>query len=171
MIKPLILITALCFFSTSIIGCATATLVSGVSAAPSGVSSTSNFGSRVRSYQIVRYEDAVEATLNAADTLSLENQKKDIKEGRAHLRYMDEKEEVFDILIERRTDTTTFIQVDAGTFGSKGMTRLVLLQILDEIYEAGKYLEEWSNKIPVIQGSRSFLGEALHELSIIIHSA
>ena len=146
--KTILIIATLYVFSTSIIGCATATLISGMSAAPSGVSSTSGLGSRIRSYQIVRYNDAVEAALKAADTLSLENQKKDIQENRADLRYIDEKQNVIDVRIERRTATTTFIQVDAGIFGSKGMTRLLLLQILDEIYEAGKFLEEWSNKIP-----------------------
>ena len=145
MIKTEVLFATICFFLTSITGCTTATLMSGMGAAPSGVSSTSGLGSTVRSYQIVRYEDAVPASLNAADTLALENTKKDIQENHAKLRYTDEKQHVIDILIERLTATTTFIQVDAGLFGPKGMTRLVLLQILVEIDAAGDYLEEGSN--------------------------
>jgi hypothetical protein len=127
-------------------GCTTATLVTGLSNAPSGVSYASGYGSKVYSYQIVRYEDAVEAALRAAETLAFENKFKDIKETRAELRYVDEKDCVIDILIERRSVRTTFIQVDVGFFGSRGMSRLMLLQILDEIGEAGDFLEDWSNK-------------------------
>jgi hypothetical protein len=126
-------------------GCTTATLVTGLSSAPSGVSYGSGYGSKVYSYQIVRYEDAVEAALRAAETLAFENKYKDVKETRAELRYIDEKDAVIDILIDRRSAKTTFIQVDAGFFGPKGMSRLMLLQILDEIGEAGDFLEDWSN--------------------------
>jgi hypothetical protein len=148
MINTILLISAVCFFLITTTACTTATLITGMSAAPSGVSSASGLGSKVRSYQLVRYEDAVEAAQRAADTLSLENQEKDIKEGRAHLRYMNEKEEVIDIIIERRTATITFIQVDVGFFGPTGMSRLMLLQILDEIEEAGDFLEKWTIKDP-----------------------
>jgi hypothetical protein len=127
-------------------GCTTATLVTGLSSAPSGVSYASGYGSKVYSYQIVRYEDAVEAALRAAETLAFENKYKDVKEIRAELRYIDEKDCVLDILIERRSVKTTFIQVDVGFFGSRGMSRLMLLQILDEIGKAEDFMEDWSNK-------------------------
>jgi hypothetical protein len=143
-----LLISALCVVWASLTACTTATLITGMSTAPSGVSYASGLGSKVRSYQIVRYENTVEAAQRAADTLTLENQEKDIQEGRAHLRYMDEKEVVIDILIERHTATLTFIQVDVGFFGPTGMSRLMLLQILDEIDEAGDFLEKWTIKDP-----------------------
>ena len=145
MIKTTFLVATLCFFLTFITGCTTATLISGMGATPSGVSSTSGSGSTVRSYQIVRFEDAVKASLKAAETLALENTKKDIQENRAELRYIDEKQQIIDIFVERRTATITFLQVNAGFFGPGGMTRLVLLQILDEIDEAGDFLEEGSD--------------------------
>ena len=144
--KPLFVFAAAGYLLILMTGCTTATLVTGLSSAPSGVSYASGYGSKVYSYQIVRYEDAVEAALRAAETLAFENKFKDIKETRAELRYIDEKDEVIDILIERHSAKTTFIQVDAGFFGSKGMSRLMLLQILDEIGEAGDFLEDWSNK-------------------------
>ena len=144
MVKHITLFGAICFILTTLTACTTATLITGMSSAPSGVSHTSGLGSRVKSYQFVRYDDAVEAAQRAADALSLENQAKDIKEGLARLRYKNEKEEVFDIAIERHTATITFIQVDAGFFGPKGMSRLMLLQILDEIEEAGDFLERWT---------------------------
>ncbi len=143
--NSIVLFATTCFFLIMITGCTTATLLTGLSSAPSGVSYASGFGSTVYSYQIVEYEDAVEAALRAAETLALENKYKDVKGTRADLRYIDEKEGVIDILVERRTAKTTFIQVDAGFFGSKGMSRLMLLQILDEIGEAGDFIEDWSN--------------------------
>jgi hypothetical protein len=131
--KSIFVIAAAGYLLILITGCTTATLVTGLSSAPSGVSYASGYGSKVYSYQIVRYEDAVEAALRAAETLAFKNKFKDIKETRAELRYIDEKDCVIHILIERRSAKTTFIQVDVGFFGSKGMSRLMLLQILDEI--------------------------------------
>jgi hypothetical protein len=131
---------------TTLTACTTATLITGMSAAPSGVSYSSGLGSKVRSYQFVRFENAVEAAQGAAKALSLEDQTKDIQQNRAHLRYLTEKEEAIDIVIERRTATITFILVDVGFFGPKGMSRLMLLQILNEIEQAGDYLERWEIK-------------------------
>ena len=144
--NSIFLFASACVFLIFMTGCTTATLVTGLSSAPSGVSYASGYGSKVYSYQIVRFEDAVEAALRAAETLALENKFKDVSETRAELRYIDEKDEVINILIERRTAKATFIQVDTGFFGSRGISRLMLLQILDEIGEAGDFLEDWSNK-------------------------
>jgi hypothetical protein len=144
--NSIFLFASACIFLIFMTGCTTATLVTGLTSAPSGVSYGSGYGSKVYSYQIVRYEDAVEAALRSAKTLAYENKYKDVKETHAELRYIDEKDQVIDILIERRSAKTTFIQVDAGFFGPKGMSRLMLLQILDEIGEAGDFLEDWSSK-------------------------
>ena len=125
--------------------CTTGTLITGASSAPSGVSHASGPGSMVISYQVVRFEDAVKATLRAAEALSLEKRKKEIKENQANLRYADEKNQAVDISIERRSATITAIQVNAGFFGPRGLTRLVLLQIIEEIDQAGAYLEDWTD--------------------------
>ena len=126
-------------------GCTTATLISGASSAPSGVSQASGPGSRVISYQAVHFEDAVECSIRAAEALSLENEKKDIKEIRAELRYVDEKDQAVDIIIERRSAAITTIQVDAGFTGPQGLTRLVLLQIIEELDKAGAGLDDRSD--------------------------
>ena len=144
--KPIFVIAAAGYLLILMTGCTTAILVTGLSNAPSGVSYASGYGSKVYSYQIVRYEDAVEAAVRAAKTLALENKYKDVRKTRAELSYIDEKDCAIDIIIERRSAKTTFIQVDAGFFGSRGISRLMLLQILDEIGEAGDFLEDWSNK-------------------------
>ena len=134
-------IILLCFTS----GCTTGTLITGASSAPSGVSHTSGPGSEVISYQVVRFEDAVKASIRAAETLSLENLREDIKEDRAELRYVDERNQDVDITIERRSATITTIQVNAGSFGPRGLTRLVLLQIIEELDQAGAHLEDWTD--------------------------
>ena len=131
----------LCFGS----GCTTATLISGASSAPSGVSHASGPGSRVISYQVVRFEDAVECSIRAAEALSLDNKKKDIKEIRAELRYVDEQDQAVDIIIERRSATITTIQVDAGFSGPQGLTRLIMLQIIEELDKAGARLDDRSD--------------------------
>jgi hypothetical protein len=134
-------IIVLCFTS----GCTTGTLISGMSSAPSGISQTSGAGSRVISYQIAHYEDVVQGAIRAAEALSLENKKKDIRENRAELSYADGKGQIVDILIEGRSATITVIQVDAGFLGPKGFPRLVLLQIIEELDEAQVLLEDWSD--------------------------
>ena len=131
-------IIILCFIG----GCTTATLISGASSAPSGVSQASGPGSRVISYQVVHYEDAVKCAIRAAEALSLDNKKKDIKDIRTELRYTDEKDQAVDIIIERRSATITTIQVDAGFSGPQGLTRLVLLQIIEELDKAGATLDD-----------------------------
>jgi hypothetical protein len=58
------------------------------------------------------------------------------------LRYTDEKDQAVDIIIERRSATITTIQVDAGFSGPQGLTRLVLLQIIEELDKAGAKLDD-----------------------------
>jgi hypothetical protein len=124
-------------------GCASAVVVSGMGAAPSGVSQASGFGSKVVSFQIVHYQDAVEATILAAKSLSLAGEEEKMGDKRSTFRYMDEKGQNIAVVIERRTETVTAFSVDAGFFGSRAMTRLVLRQIIDEIADAGNFLEDW----------------------------
>ena len=126
-------------------GCTTGTLITGASSAPSGVSHASGPGSKVISYQMVRFEDAVKATMRAAEALSLETRREDIKEDRVELRYADKRNQAVDIILERRSATITTIQVNAGFFGPKGLTRLVLLQIIEELDQAGAHLEDWTD--------------------------
>lgn len=132
---------SLCFGT----GCTTGILISGASSAPAGVSGASGIGSKVASYQVVRYEDAVKCAIRAAEALSLHHTSKEIKEDRAELRYADEKDQSVDIVIERRSASLTTIEVNAGIFGPNGFTRLVLLQIIEELEQAKAYLEDWSD--------------------------
>lgn len=117
-------------------GCTPGVLISGMSSAQSGVSHAIGPGSKVISYQIVNFENAVQATIRAAEVLALENKKTDIRESQAEFRYADEKDQNIDIIIVRRSATMASIEVDAGFFGPGGLTRLVLLQIIKELDQA-----------------------------------
>jgi hypothetical protein len=77
-----------------------------------------------------------------AEALSLDAKEEKIEDNRASFRYIDGKGKRIDIHIERRTDTITSIRIDVGIFGSRGMARLVLEQIIDEVVEAGDYVED-----------------------------
>jgi hypothetical protein len=138
--KPQLILAAILLVCFS--GCASAVVVSGLSTAPSGVSLARGFGSKVISFLIVDYEDSVQATRRAAKALSLQTLKETIGEARSLFRYQDDKGEDILIEVERRTETVTSISVDAGSFSSEGMTRLVLRQIIDELTDAGDLLED-----------------------------
>jgi len=127
-------------------GCATPLVVGGMSAAPSGVTSASSHPGKIESYQIVSYEDTLKAIRRAAETLSLEVKKEEIAAEQASFQFADIKDRQVDLVIEQRTATMTYLKVNTGWFGPHGMGRLLIRQILDEIAEAGDFLEDWSDK-------------------------
>jgi hypothetical protein len=90
---------------------------------------------KVTRFEIAQYEDVIEASRLAAENLSLDLKEEKIKGNRASFRYFDEKDQKIDLLIERRTDTITFIEVDVGIFGPQGLGLLTLNQILNELAE------------------------------------
>ena len=90
---------------------------------------------RVTRFEIAQYEDVIEASRLAAENLSLDLKEEKIEGSRASFRYLDEKDQKIDLLIERRTDTITYIKVDVGIFGPQGLGLLTLNQILSELAE------------------------------------
>lgn len=140
---PIIVIGAifLCFSS----GCTTGALISGMGSASSGASHAVGPGSKIVSYQIVYFENAVQGTIRATEALALENKKTVIRENQAEFRYADERDQYIDIKIERRSAKITAIEVDAGFFGPRGLTRLVLLRIIEELDQAGAQPEDWTD--------------------------
>ena len=135
--KNAVMLAALCILLASTYGC-TACIVG--SAGPAGASATeagvtrSEMG-RVTRFEIAQYEDVIEASRLAAENLSLDLKEEKIEENRASFRYLDDKDQKIDLLIERRTDTLTYIRVDVGIFGPQGLALLTLNQILDELPE------------------------------------
>ena len=135
--KNAVMLAALCILLASTYGC-TACIVG--SAGPAGASATeagvtrSEMG-RVTSFEIAQYEDVIEASRLAAENLALDLKEEKIEDNRASFRYLDDKDQKIDLLIERRTDTLTYIRVDVGIFGPQGLALLTLNQILNELAE------------------------------------
>ncbi len=116
----------------------------GSSAGQAGIS---NYESgKVKSFEVARYEDVVEATRRAGEAISLELQKEATETDQTTLYYIAGEKEKVKVLIERRTDTLTYIQIDVGLFGSKGLAIVMINQIIHEIASEGKYLQEWSHQ-------------------------
>lgn len=116
----------------------------GSSAGQAGVSRYET--GRVKSLELARYEDVVEATRRAGEAISLELQKEATDTDRTTLSYIDGKNEKVKVLIERRTATLTYVQIDVGLFGSKGLALVVINQIIYEISSRGGYLQGWSHQ-------------------------
>ena len=132
------MLAVLCILLASSYGCTTACLVGsaatvGAGAAEAGV--TRFEMGRVTRFEIAQYEDVIEASRLAAENLALDLKEEKIEENRASFRYLDDKDQKIDLLIERRTDTITYIRVDVGIFGPQGLGLLTLNQILSELAE------------------------------------
>ena len=135
--KKAVMLAVLCILLASTHGC-TACLVGsaatvGAGATEAGV--TRFEMGRVTRFEIAQYEDVIEASCLAAENLSLDLKEEKIEENRASFRYLDDKDQKIDLLIERRTDTLTYIRVDVGIFGPQGLGLLTLNQILNELAE------------------------------------
>ncbi|MCG6944123.1 MAG: DUF3568 domain-containing protein [Deltaproteobacteria bacterium] len=128
-------LAVLCILLASTYGCSACVLGSavtvGAGAAEAGV--TRFELGKVTRFEIARYEDVIEASRLTAEDLSLDLKEETIETNRASFRYHDDKNQKIDLLIERRTETITYIEVDVGIFGPKGLGLLVLNQILVEL--------------------------------------
>ena len=135
--KNALMLAVLCILLASTYGC-TACIVGsagtmGAGAAEAGV--TRFEMGRVTRFEIAKFKDVIEASRFAAEDLSLDLKEEKIEENRASFRYLDDKDQKIDLLIERRTDTITYIKVDVGIFGPQGLGLLTLNQILNELAE------------------------------------
>ena len=136
--KNVLMLAVLCVLLASTYGCTTACIMGsaatvGAGATEAGV--TRFEMGRVTRFEIAQYEDVIEASRFAAENLSLDLKEEKIEENRASFRYLDDKDQKIDLLIERRTDTITYINVDVGIFGPQGLGLLMLNQILNELAE------------------------------------
>jgi hypothetical protein len=101
---------------------------------------------RVKSFELARYENVVEATRRAGEAISLELREEVTDTDQTTLYYTAGKNEKVKVLIERQTDTLTYIQIDVGLFGSQGLALVMINQIIHEISMSGDYLQEWSHQ-------------------------
>jgi hypothetical protein len=116
----------------------------GSSAGEAGISRYES--GKVKSYELAHYQDVVEATHRAGEALSLKLQKETTNAEQSIIYYIDDKNEKVKVTIEPQTDTLTYIEIDVGFFGSKGLALVVTNQILHEIASEGKYLQEWKHQ-------------------------
>lgn len=79
---------------------------------------------------VAKYDEVVTATLQAAETLSLELKDKKSEANQTFFRFTDESKDSIDIYIKRRSDTMTSVKYDVGWFGSTALGRLVYWQII-----------------------------------------
>ena len=129
-------------FLTCLCGCAGPLAIQGLS---SGVPVAFNSTGRGQgdSAWFARYDDVVQATLDAGQKLSLKLEKKTIGTDQSAFNYIDDKGSRLEILIERRTETVTWARFNVGLFGSTSIGRLMARQIVIEVAEADKFLRDW----------------------------
>jgi len=105
--KNALILTMLSILLACICGCAACIVGPAASAAGAGVTRIKM--GKVTRFEIAQYEDVIEASRLAAEKLSLHLKKEKIEENRASFQYLDDKDQRIDLLIERRTDTITYI--------------------------------------------------------------
>ena len=131
-----------CLFLTCLCGCAAPLAMQGLSSGvPVAFNSTGS--GEGDSAWFARYDDVVQATLDAGQKLSFKLEKKTIGIDQSALNYIDDKGSKLEILIERRTETVTWARFDVGWFGSTSIGRLMARQIVVEMAEADKFLRDW----------------------------
>jgi hypothetical protein len=96
------------------------------------------------SYWIAKYDDVIAATSRAGEALSLELKEKKTENDQTFFRFYDATKERIDLFIERRSDTMTSVKFDVGWFGPVTFGHLVVRQIIDELSDSGKFLEDWT---------------------------
>ena len=130
------------------VGCLSPLAINTVGSAGSAAPVASNHlgGGKGETFWIAQYDDVIEAVLRAGQVLSLELSEKKIGQDQASFRFQDAKAERIDLLIERRSDTMTYILFDVGWFGSVAFGRLMFRQIISELDEAEDFLKDWQSK-------------------------
>ncbi len=146
-----------------------AVIGAGATAAQSGATFFAR--GKFRSFELVRFDDALTAMRDAAGKLSLEAMEDqvrrvsgrvaggsadadadstgpDVSGERARMVYRDERGQSLVVVIQKRTATVTMIQIDAGTFGEAGIASLLLSQTLDNLADMGAYVDEWNRADP-----------------------
>lgn len=147
-----------------------AAISAGASAAQSGVTFFSR--GKLRSFELVEFDDALTALRAAAKRLSLEMEDEEVHavqgrrdngrdpgsapgdyadsgragesalNGRARVSLRDERGASVVVIIERRTATVTFIQADVGLLGDTGLSSLLLMETYDELRDMGAYIDD-----------------------------
>jgi len=137
---------ALSIVLTCNVGCLSPLAISAMGTAGSNapVAFNNSGGGKGESFWIAQYDDVIDAVLQAGEVLSLELKEKTMEKDQAFFRFHDDKAEIIDLFIERRTDSMTSILFDVGRSGSVAFGRLMARQIIEELNESGSFLEDWT---------------------------
>lgn len=157
-----------CFGLSACTGLEPAVIGASATAAQSGATFFSR--GKFRSFELVRFDDAVVAVRVAAEKLSLAKLEDEVQLQRAasvpaepieddaaapnipgvraRMVVQDDRGQSLVIVIERRSATVTMIQIDAGTFGEAGLASLLLSQTFDNLSEMGAYVDDWNRADP-----------------------
>lgn len=130
-------------------GCATAVpIVAGAAGSTPVVGQYLDQG-EADSFWIARYDDVVQATLRAGETLSLELDHEETGEDHTELHFSDDHDQEIVLIIERRTESVTRVHFDAGSQEFAGFARLLAQQIIQELRNADAFLVNWSDSNPL----------------------
>ncbi|MEL7483742.1 MAG: hypothetical protein AAFN41_05235 [Planctomycetota bacterium] len=104
-------------------------------------------GDDVRSFELVRYEDAVAAANDAADRLTLDLRYTREPETNWEVRNYDLRgRAVLFIELREETPTVTMIRTEARTPQQRGIAALFTKQLFVELERANAYLEDWARE-------------------------
>ena len=131
---------------TSGCGVETALLAAGMGAAQSGVTQYSR--GELKSYELVRFDDATIATELAIAALDLTVTNQRDMPYRMWYAIKDDQDKSFQVTVERRSERVTAITISMGMWGPRGLGSLLLSQILHELGKANAYLENWNRNSP-----------------------
>ena len=139
--KGVLIVAALCLFLMALFGCAAPLVLQGLGSITPAAFHSSGSGEGDSAW-LARYDDVVQATLHAAEVLSLKVEKKEIGEGQAVFQFMDGKGKKLDVRIEHRTETVTYARFSVGLFGSRAIGQLLVRQIIFELNKEHKFLRK-----------------------------
>ena len=134
-------VAVLCLLLMALFGCTAPLALQGLSST-TPVAFNSTGSGQGDSAWLACYDDVVQATLHAAQVLTLEVEKNQTGGGQAVFQFVDLKGKKLHILIERRTETVTYAAFSVGLFGSRAMGQLLVRQIIFELNKEGKFLRE-----------------------------
>lgn len=125
--------------------CTVAAAGAAMSAAQSGATMIKK--GRVTTAVLARYEDVLQAVEEARDVLSLDTRRQiDDDDQRAYF-FEEEDGGKMSVYVSRRTDSITSVVIDVGAFGRADVARLMYAQVMDNLADAGAFLEDWNPSV------------------------
>jgi len=131
-----------CLILACLSGCAAPLAMQGVSSGVPVAFNSAGSGTGDSAW-LARYDDVIQATLDAGQILSLNLREKKIGAQQSALNYIDDRGSKLEIFIERRTETVTWVRFNVGLFESTSVGRLIARQIVFELTEARKFLGDF----------------------------